>query len=182
MRAWLTRDKAGTLVLWLTYGGRRPARLPKHEDQDEGWMGMDDLIPLPTNHPIGEGVTWEGGPVEVIIITKEECALEHARAAEKVNAAINEPTEERRKYALLRMELSCPECSEQFKRGMCQSCHEKLTIQVKKSEEETMHYKEENRSLVALYNEAHQDDETQAVRIEKLWERLEGNKKLRKGG
>lgn len=134
MRAWLTRDKAGILVLWLDYGGGRPARLPIHEDEEQGWMGIDGLVSLPDNHPIGESVTWESGPVEMMIITKDEHKLEHTRMKNKLDAALEELVRERRKYEFLRVDLSCLECLEQFEQGVCDSCYARLALRFQELE------------------------------------------------
>jgi hypothetical protein len=137
MKAWLTRDKSGELVLWMDYGGGRPAKLPKNEDKNEGWMGVDGLISLPGNHPIGENVNWKDGPVQAIVLTEDEYKHEHTRTKNKLDVALEELVKERRKYAFLRVDLSCLECLEQFKQGVCGLCYAKLALKVKELEEES---------------------------------------------
>jgi hypothetical protein len=136
MKAWLTRDKSGRLVLWMDYGGGKPVKLPKHEDKDEGWMGVDGLIPLPDNHPIGENVNWKDGPVQALVLTEEKYKHEHSRTKNKLNATVKELVKSRRQHELLRIDLSCPECLEQFKQGVCGVCYEKLRNRIEALEGE----------------------------------------------
>lgn len=116
MKTWIIRNKDGSLEIWIDYGGGKPAKL------NGCWMGEDGFLTIPSNHPIGEKITWESSPTEVRIVNLNDLD----RAREKLNSALEELVETRRQLAILRTELSCGVCDNQFKIGVCGSCHDVL--------------------------------------------------------